>query len=78
MADYVRGPQVAQVVPQCANVAYPRGLLVFSTIGQKFKLDRGSSERYDMQDISAATVARDFARNPHIHRGYKIRKRGES
>jgi len=78
MTDYVRGPQVAQEVPQRANVAYSRGLLVFSTNGQKFKLDRGGSERYDMQDISAGAVPGDFARNPRSHRCYKIRKRGES
>ena len=78
MADYVRGPQVTQEVPQRANVAYRRGLLVFSTIVQKFKPDPDVSERYDVQNISTATVPRDFAHNPSIHRCYNIRKRGES
>jgi 23S rRNA (guanine2445-N2)-methyltransferase / 23S rRNA (guanine2069-N7)-methyltransferase len=47
---------------------------MFSTNGQKFKLDRGVSEQYDVQYISVATVPSDFARKPRIHRCYKIRK----
>ncbi len=68
----------AALIDACMPVLAPGGLLVFSTNAQKFKLDPGVSERYDVQDISAATVPRDFARNPRIHRCYDIRKRGES
>jgi 23S rRNA (guanine2445-N2)-methyltransferase / 23S rRNA (guanine2069-N7)-methyltransferase len=68
----------AALIDACLPVLAPGGLLVFSTNAQKFKLDPGVSDRYDVQDISAATVPRDFARNPRIHRCYDIRKRGAS
>ncbi|HEY1283595.1 MAG TPA: bifunctional 23S rRNA (guanine(2069)-N(7))-methyltransferase RlmK/23S rRNA (guanine(2445)-N(2))-methyltransferase RlmL [Steroidobacteraceae bacterium] len=54
----------------------PDGLLVFSTNAQKFKLDARLAERYDVQDITPATIPRDFERNPRIHRCYDIRVRG--
>ncbi len=51
------------------------GLLVFSTNAQRFKLDEGLGARYDVRDISAATLPRDFERNPKIHRCFEIRSR---
>ena len=66
----------AALIDACMQVLAPGGLLVFSTNAQKFKLDPAVRERYDVQDISAATVPRDFARNPRIHRCYDIRQRG--
>jgi len=57
------------------QVLAPQGLLVFSTNAQKFKLDPVVAERYDVRDISAATIPRDFERNPRIHRCFDIRKR---
>ncbi|HEU4625350.1 MAG TPA: bifunctional 23S rRNA (guanine(2069)-N(7))-methyltransferase RlmK/23S rRNA (guanine(2445)-N(2))-methyltransferase RlmL [Steroidobacteraceae bacterium] len=68
----------AALIDSCMKVLAPDGLLVFSTNAQKFKLDPGVSERYEVRDISAATIPRDFARNPRIHRCYDIRKRSES
>ena len=64
------------LVDACMKVLAPDGLLVFSTNAQKFKLDPALAERYDVQDISAATIPRDFERNPRIHRCYDIRRRG--
>lgn len=66
------------LIDSCMTVLAAGGLLVFSTNAQKFKLDPTVSERYEVRDISAATVPRDFARNPRIHRCYDIRRRGES
>jgi 23S rRNA (guanine2445-N2)-methyltransferase / 23S rRNA (guanine2069-N7)-methyltransferase len=68
----------AALIDACMPVLAAGGLLVFSTNAQKFKLDPAVSERYDVQDISAATVPRDFARNPRIHRCYDIRRRLEA
>jgi 23S rRNA (guanine2445-N2)-methyltransferase / 23S rRNA (guanine2069-N7)-methyltransferase len=68
----------AALIDSCMAVLAPAGLLVFSTNAQKFKLDPSVSDRYDVRDVSAATVPRDFARNPRIHRCFDIRKRGES
>lgn len=64
------------LIDACMRVLAPAGLLVFSTNAQKFKLDAALAERYDVQDISAATIPRDFERNPRIHRCYDIRHRG--
>lgn len=61
------------LIDACMHVLAPGGLLVFSTNAQKFKLEPGLSARYDVKDLSVATVPRDFARNPRIHRCYDIR-----
>jgi 23S rRNA (guanine2069-N7)-methyltransferase / 23S rRNA (guanine2445-N2)-methyltransferase len=66
------------LIDACMHILAPGGLLVFSTNAQKFKLDSGLSERYDVQDISVTTIPRDFARNPRIHRCYDITRRGGS
>jgi 23S rRNA (guanine2445-N2)-methyltransferase / 23S rRNA (guanine2069-N7)-methyltransferase len=64
------------LIDACMRVLAPGGLLVFSTNAQKFRLDPALAERYAVQDISAATIPRDFERNPRIHRCYDIRHRG--
>jgi 23S rRNA (guanine2445-N2)-methyltransferase / 23S rRNA (guanine2069-N7)-methyltransferase len=46
---------------------------VFSTNAQRFKLAEELAARYQVLDISAATLPEDFARNPRIHRSYEIR-----
>jgi 23S rRNA (guanine2445-N2)-methyltransferase / 23S rRNA (guanine2069-N7)-methyltransferase len=66
------------LIDACVRVLAPGGLLVFSTNAQKFKLDAALGERYDVKDITAATIPRDFERNPKIHRCYDIRRRGET
>ncbi len=65
-----------ELIDACVRVLAPAGLLVFSTNAQKFKLDASLPARYDLRDISAETLPRDFERNPHIHRCYEIRVRG--
>lgn len=67
-----------ELIDACMRVLAPDGLLVFSTNAQKFKLDAALAERYAVEDISAATIPRDFERNPRIHRCYDIRHRGSS
>jgi 23S rRNA (guanine2445-N2)-methyltransferase / 23S rRNA (guanine2069-N7)-methyltransferase len=61
------------LIDGCAKLLAPGGLLVFSTNAQRFKLDEGLATRYDIRDISAATLPRDFERNPRIHRCFEIR-----
>jgi 23S rRNA (guanine2445-N2)-methyltransferase / 23S rRNA (guanine2069-N7)-methyltransferase len=64
----------AQLIDAGARLLEPGGLLVFSTNAQRFRLDPGLTERYDMRDVSAATLPLDFARNPRIHRCYEVRR----
>jgi 23S rRNA (guanine2445-N2)-methyltransferase / 23S rRNA (guanine2069-N7)-methyltransferase len=64
------------LIDACARLLADGGLVVFSTNAQRFRLDPRLAERYDIRDISAATLPADFARNPRIHRCYEIRKLG--
>jgi 23S rRNA (guanine2445-N2)-methyltransferase / 23S rRNA (guanine2069-N7)-methyltransferase len=49
------------------------GSLVFSCNAQRFRLDESVGQRWHVQDLSAATLPFDFARNPRIHRCFEIR-----
>jgi 23S rRNA (guanine2445-N2)-methyltransferase / 23S rRNA (guanine2069-N7)-methyltransferase len=64
------------LIDACIRLLTPGGLLVFSTNAQRFKLEEGLAARYEVRDISAATLPKDFERNPRIHRCFEIRYRG--
>jgi 23S rRNA (guanine2445-N2)-methyltransferase / 23S rRNA (guanine2069-N7)-methyltransferase len=63
------------LIDLCTQLLGRDGLLVFSTNAQRFKLDDSLSERYAVTDISRATIALDYERNPRIHRCFEIRPR---
>jgi 23S rRNA (guanine2445-N2)-methyltransferase / 23S rRNA (guanine2069-N7)-methyltransferase len=63
------------LIDLCTRLLNPDGLLVFSTNAQRFKLDESLTERHAVTDISRATIALDFERNPRIHRCFEIRPR---
>lgn len=63
----------ADLVDACMRLLAPGGLLVFSTNAQRFRLDPQLAARLAVQDVSAATLPRDFERNPRIHRCFEIR-----
>jgi 23S rRNA (guanine2445-N2)-methyltransferase / 23S rRNA (guanine2069-N7)-methyltransferase len=63
------------LIELCTQLLDPQGLLVFSTNAQRFKLDESLNERYAIADISRATIALDYERNPRIHRCFEIRPR---
>jgi len=65
-----------ELIDAGARLLAPGGLLLFSTNAQKFRLDEVLSSRYVVRDISAATLPKDFERNPRIHRCYEIQLRG--
>ncbi len=54
----------------------PDGLLIFSTNLRKFSLDPRVRERFAVEDVSAASIPRDFERNQRIHVCFDIRHRG--
>ena len=64
----------AELIDACMRLLAPGGLLVFSTNAQKFKLDAALGQRYQVLDISAATIPFDFERNPRIHRCFELRR----
>ncbi|HZF29841.1 MAG TPA: bifunctional 23S rRNA (guanine(2069)-N(7))-methyltransferase RlmK/23S rRNA (guanine(2445)-N(2))-methyltransferase RlmL [Gammaproteobacteria bacterium] len=51
----------------------PGGVLIFSTNFRKFRLDREALSELVVEDVSAATIPKDFARDAKIHRCYEIR-----
>jgi 23S rRNA (guanine2445-N2)-methyltransferase / 23S rRNA (guanine2069-N7)-methyltransferase len=65
----------AVMIGHCMRLLAPGGLLIFSTNAQRFRLDEGIEERWIVNDVSAATIPFDFARNPRIHRCFEIRAR---
>jgi len=70
--DHVR------LIRDAARLLAPGGLLIFSTNYRRFKLDSGALEGLAVRDISPATIPRDFARQPRIHRCWEIRGGGGS
>jgi 23S rRNA (guanine2445-N2)-methyltransferase / 23S rRNA (guanine2069-N7)-methyltransferase len=51
----------------------PAGRLVFSTNYTRFKLDLEALADLAIEDISAATIPKDFERNARIHHGFIVR-----
>lgn len=55
----------------------PGGVLYFSNNFRRFRLDEAAlAEFAQVEDISASTIPPDFARNPRIHRAWRIIRRG--
>ena len=64
-----------ELIDRCMALLAPGGTLVFSNNAQKFKLDPQVAARYEVKDVSRATLPRDFERNPRIHVCYELRAR---
>ena len=62
-----------ELIDACGALLAPGGLIIFSTNLQRFRLDERLQARYAVRDLSAATLPRDFERNPRIHRCYELR-----
>jgi 23S rRNA (guanine2445-N2)-methyltransferase / 23S rRNA (guanine2069-N7)-methyltransferase len=52
------------------------GLIVFSNNYSRFRLDAAALAVFDVEDISRATIPRDFVRNATIHHCYVLHKKG--
>jgi 23S rRNA (guanine2445-N2)-methyltransferase / 23S rRNA (guanine2069-N7)-methyltransferase len=61
-----------ELIEHCMRRLAPAGLLLFACNAQRFRLDGQVGQRWQVRDISAATLPFDFARNPRIHRCYEI------
>ncbi|MDH5832970.1 bifunctional 23S rRNA (guanine(2069)-N(7))-methyltransferase RlmK/23S rRNA (guanine(2445)-N(2))-methyltransferase RlmL [Luteimonas kalidii] len=54
----------------------PDGVLYFSNNYRRFRLDAAAVATFaEVEDISPATLPPDFARNPRIHRTWRLRRR---
>ena len=60
------------LIRQAVNLLEPGGVLIFSNNFRRFKLDNEALADLAIEDISASTLPTDFARNPKIHRCWKI------
>ena len=64
----------AELIEECMRLLAPAGTLVFSTNAQRFRLEESVTERWAVEDLSAATLPFDFARHPRIHRCFELRR----
>lgn len=62
------------LITQCMARLRKNGILYFSTNFRKFKLNPEILSQYHVEDITAQTIDKDFARNAKIHHCFVIKK----
>ncbi len=62
----------AALIDKLTRLLDRNGTLIFSTNRQSFRLDTGALRHLAIEDITAETLAPDFARPPPAHRCWKI------
>lgn len=62
----------AELIRNAVSLLEPGGVLLFSTNFRRFKLDESALGDLSIEEISRQTLPRDFARNPRVHRCWKI------
>jgi 23S rRNA (guanine2069-N7)-methyltransferase / 23S rRNA (guanine2445-N2)-methyltransferase len=65
----------AALIAAAARLLSAGGTLVFATNFSRFELDRDALPGLVAEDITRATIPKDFERNPRIHRCWLIRAR---
>ncbi|TAK60621.1 bifunctional 23S rRNA (guanine(2069)-N(7))-methyltransferase RlmK/23S rRNA (guanine(2445)-N(2))-methyltransferase RlmL [Methylobacter sp.] len=63
-----------QLINNAISLLSPGGILYFSTNFRRFKIDKQALSDLIVEDISAATIPEDFARNPKIHYCWRIQE----
>lgn len=63
----------AELIRHCMRMLNPGGLLIFSCNHRRFKLDDGLVGEFQVEDYSARSIDKDFARNPKIHQVWLLR-----
>lgn len=61
-----------KMIRQAMALLRKGGVLVFSNNLQRFKLDNESLSDLAIEDVSRASIPKDFARNPRIHQCWKL------
>ena len=62
-----------QLIDLCMKRLAKDGLLIFSNNNRRFRMDPEVEQKYRVEDCSAASIDKDFARNDKIHRTWIIR-----
>jgi len=66
------------LIQDAARLLEPGGILIFSNNLRRFRLEREALEGFGglaIQNITAATLPKDFARNPRMHNAWRIERR---
>lgn len=63
-----------QLINNAISLLSPGGVLYFSTNFRRFKIDKQALSDLIVEDISAATIPEDFARDPKIHYCWRIKE----
>lgn len=61
------------LIRSVSRLLAPNGLLVFSNNLRRFRMDTDALTGLSIEDITARTIPKDFARNPRIHNCWLIR-----
>ncbi len=64
-----------QLLQDTGRLLTPDGVLFFSNNLRKFKLDHAALAQFEIEDISAKTLPKDFAANPRIHQCFILRNK---
>lgn len=62
-----------ELIDLCMGRLVADGLLIFSNNNRRFRMDEEVEQKYRVEDCSAASIDKDFARNTKIHRTWFIR-----
>jgi 23S rRNA (guanine2445-N2)-methyltransferase / 23S rRNA (guanine2069-N7)-methyltransferase len=72
-ADFDMQRDHARLIRLCMDRLAPGGQLLFSNNFRRFRMDAGIEADFSVEEIGAASVPPDFARDPKIHRAFWIR-----
>lgn len=61
-----------ELIRAAARLLAPGGILLFSTNSRRFRLDSSLADEFAVTDMTRQTIPPDFARNPRIHRCFRI------
>lgn len=64
----------ARLIMDTAALLEPDGELIFSTNNRRFRLERAALAGFSVEDMTRATLPKDFERNPRIHQCFRIRR----
>ena len=62
------------LIQAAVDLLEPDGVLIFSNNARKFKMDMAALDGLAIEDITRATLPRDFERNPRIHNCWRIQR----
>lgn len=64
-----------KLISLAMNLLRNGGLLIFSNNHRRFKMEHDALNQFVIEDVTAASIPFDFARNPKIHQCFKISHR---